>query len=307
MEQTYVFYNGKILPEEDVRISVRSKAFNYGLGVFEGIRAYWNDEEQQLYGFKMIEHYERFLESCKCLNIDMKYSAQELADYTVELLKKHNWKCNTYIRPIAYKDGRNVGVSIREHDHDCVVIYLQKMDKYMKQEEFRVGVVSWTRIADNMLPPRTKATAGYVNSALANLEAVRAGFDEAVILNRHGNVCEGPGENIFIIKNNKLITPPVSDDILEGVTRKIIMELCANKLGMEVVERSIARTELYNSQEVFYSGTAMEVAPIVEVDHRQVGDGKPGKITMELKRMFNLLSRGKMEEYKSSLTPVYEK
>lgn len=306
MDKSYVFYNGKILPEEDVTISVRSRAFNYGLGVFEGIRAYWNEEKEDLYAFKMLEHYERFIESCKCMNIRMDYTKEELADFTIELLKKQGYKCSTYIRPIAYKDDRNVGVSIVNCENDSLVIYLQKMDKYMEQEEFRVGVSSFTRIADNMLPPRTKATAGYVNSALANLEAVRAGFDEAVILNRHGNVCEGPGENIFIIKNNTLITPPVSDDILEGVTRKIVMELAENKLGMRVVERSIARTELYNAAEVFFSGTAMEVAPVVEVDHRRVGSGKSGEITLKLQAIFKDLIAGKMEEYRDSLRPVYK-
>lgn len=307
MNKTYVFFNGEILEEEKVTLSVRSKVVNYGLGVFEGIRAYWDPDAEQLYGFKLLEHYERFLQSGKAVNIDIKFTAQELVDYTVELLKKHNYKTTVYIRPLAFKNDLSIGVTLEGNEHDTVAIFCQPLDKYIEKEEFRVGVSSWTRIADNMLPPRTKATAGYMNSALANLEAIRAGFDEAVLLNRNGNVCEGPGENIFIVKNNKLITPPASDDILEGITRALVMELAEKELGMTVLEKSIARTELYNAEEVFFSGTAMEVAPIVEVDHRVVADGKPGKVFKQLKDLFVDITRGKNEKYMDSCTPVYDK
>lgn len=307
MDKSYVFYNGEIVEEEKVSVSIRSRVVNYGLGVFEGIRAYWSEEDEELYAFKLIEHYKRFLQSAKVVNLKIDYTAEELADFTIELLRKNGYKQTTYIRPLAYKDTKTVGVSIEGHDDDVVAIYLQPMGKYMKQEEFRVKVSSWVRIADNMLPPRTKATAGYLNSALASLEAKRAGYDEAVLLNRNGYVCEGPGENIFIYKKGKLITPPASDDILEGITRDIVMQLAREELGIECVEKSIARTELYNADEVFFSGTAMEVAPVVEVDDIKVAHGRPGELTMKLKELFHDLTHGKNEKYKDSLRPVYGK
>ena len=255
----------------------------------------------------MLEHYERFLLSAKAVNLEIKESAQDLVDITAELLRKNGYKTTTYIRPLAFKNDLSIGVSLKGNDNDTVAIFCQPLDKYIEKDEFRVAVSSWTRIADNMLPPRTKATAGYMNSALANMEAVDNGFDEAVLLNRHGNVCEGPGENIFLVKRGTLITPPVADDILEGITRQLVMDLARNELGIPVVERSVARTELYNSEEVFFSGTAMEVAPIVEVDRRMVHDGKPGPIYKELKDLFYAITHGEKEEYKDSLTPVYEK
>lgn len=307
MDKSYVFYNGEIVEEEKVSVSIRSRVVNYGLGVFEGIRAYWSDEDQELYGFKLIEHYKRFLQSAKIVNLKIDYTAEELADFTIELLRKNGYKQTTYIRPIAYKDTKIVGVSIEGHEDDVVAIYLQPMGKYMEQEEFRVKVSSWVRIADNMLPPRTKATAGYLNSALASLEAKRAGYDEAVLLNRNGYVCEGPGENIFIYKKGKLITPPASDDILEGITRDVVMQLAREEFGIECVEKSIARTELYNADEVFFSGTAMEVAPVVEVDGIKVADGKPGEVCMKLKELFADITHGRNEKYKDSLRPVYGK
>lgn len=306
MEQSYVFFNGEIVEEEKVSISIRSKVVNYGLGVFEGIRAYWNEEEGQLYGFKLIEHYKRFLQSAKVVNLKIPYTAEELSDITIELLKKNGYKQTTYIRPLAFKNEKNVGVSIDDNnEHDAVAIYLQPMGKYIDKEEFRVKVSSWVRIADNMLPPRTKATAGYLNSALASYEATRNGYDEAVLLNRNGFVCEGPGENIFIYKKGKLMTPPASDDILEGITRDLVFEIARDELGIECIEKSLARTELYNADEVFFSGTAMEVAPVVEVDDIKVGDGKPGEVCTRLKEIFYDITHGKNEKYKDALRPVY--
>ncbi len=304
---SYVFFNGKIVEEDSVSISLRSKIVNYGLGVFEGIRAYWDDETEQLYGFKLLEHYERFHQSAKAVNLVIPYSPQELVDFTVELFNKHDFKETVYIRPLAFKNESSVSVGLSGNDFDAVAIYLSPMGKYIDKEEFRVCVSSWTRLADNMLPPRTKACAGYLNSALANLEAVENGYDEAILLNRHGNVCEGPGENVFLYKKGVLVTPPPADDILEGITRDLVIELAREELGIETVQRSISRTELYNSEEVFYSGTAMEVAPIVEVDGRKVGDGKAGEVCTKLKDLFAQLTHNKLEKYSSALTPIYKK
>jgi branched-chain amino acid aminotransferase len=304
MNESYVFYNGRIVNENEVSISIRSKLVNYGLGCFEGIRAYWDEESQQLYGFKLREHYERLLQSCKALYIDIPYTVSELCDYTVELLKANNYKTTMYIRPLAYKGSEALNPTLLDDDNR-LLIYCQPLGNFSGKEELRVAVSSWQRIRDNMLPPRTKATAAYLNSALASLEALRNGYDEALFLTDSGNVCEGPGENLFMVKKGKLLTPPPSDNILEGITRETIMTLAREELGMEVVERSISRTELYSAQEVFFSGTAMEVTSIVEVDRRIIGTGKQGDVCKKLKNLFFEITAGKNPKYLEYCTPVY--
>jgi len=299
-----VFYQGEFLEEKDVKIGIRSKVFNYGLGCFEGIRAYWDEESQQLYGFKLREHYERLLQSCKALYIDIPYTVSELCDYTVELLKRNNFKTTAYIRPLAYKGSEALNPTLLDDDNR-LLIYCQPLGNFSGKEELRVAVSSWQRIRDNMLPPRTKATAAYLNSALASLEALRNGYDEALFLTDNGNVCEGPGENLFMVKKGKLLTPPPSDNILEGITRETIMTLAREELGMEVVERSISRTELYSAQEVFFSGTAMEVTSIVEVDRRIIGTGRQGDICKKLKNLFFEITVGKNPKYSDYCTPIY--
>lgn len=302
---SFIFYDGEIKDESEVSISVRSKVVNYGLGVFEGIRAYWDAEEGQLYGFKLKEHYKRFLDNAKIVNCKIDYTVEELIEITKELLIKNNCKTTTYIRPLVFKNGTEIGFSMIGHEDDMLAIFTQPLDKYMAQEEFHVGISSWVRISDNQLPPSTKAIAGYLNSGLASMEVIENGFDEAILLNQNGHVCEGPGENVFIVRNGKLITPCTSDDILEGITRAIVMELAEKELGIEVIERSISRTELYRADEVFFSGTAMEVSPVVSVDRRQVADGKPGPIFSQIQELFHGLTTGKNEKYAHWCTPIY--
>lgn len=305
MSESYVFYQGEIVDEKGVNIGIRSKAFNYGLGCFEGIRAYWDDEKQQLYGFRMKEHYERLLESCKALYMNIPYTADELCDFTVELLKKNNFKTTTYIRPVVYKGSEKLTPTLFGDDDNRILIYCQPLGNFTGKNTLRTAVSSWRRISDTMLPPRTKATAAYLNSALASLEVLQNGFDEAIFLTDIGNVCEGPGENIFLVKKGKLVTPPPSDHILEGITRDLVMELAKNELGMEVVERSVARTELYNSEEVFFSGTAMEVTAVAEVDRRMVGTGDEGQVCKKIKELFFDITIGNNPKYVHYCTPVY--
>ncbi|MBM7871646.1 branched-chain amino acid aminotransferase [Clostridium pascui] len=304
MNECLAFYQGDFVKENNVNISVRSKAFNYGLACFEGIRAYWHEDSNQLYAFKLKEHYTRFLQSCKVLNIKLPYSVEELCDITIELLKKNNFKSTTYIRPIAFKGSEHIGPTLKDND-DRIVIYCQPLGSYTGKDRLRVAVTSWTRLNDNMLPPRVKATASYLNSALASLEVTSRGYDEAIFLTATGHVCEGPGENIFMVRKGKLITPPPSDNILEGITRELVMQIAREDLGIEVVERSISRTELYAADELFFSGTAMEVTPIIEADDRIVGNGEPGEICKRIKEAFSNLTVGKIEKYKDSCTSVY--
>lgn len=304
MEKSYVVYNDKIVPESEVSISIRSKAFNYGLGCFEGIRAYWDENSKQLYAFRLKEHYERLLQSCKAINIHLPYTVDQLCDITVELLKKNNYKTTTYIRPIAYKGGEQIGPTLADDD-DRFLVYCRELGSYTGKTELKVAVTSYKRIEDNMLPPRVKPTAAYLNSALASLEVTRNGYDEAIFLTGTGHVCEGPGENLFIVKKGKLITPPPSDNILEGITRETVIELAQKELNLDVVERSVSRNELYASEEVFFSGTAMEVTPVVEVDNRVIGTGKPGDVCKNIKALFGDITLNKNPKYSKYCRPVY--
>lgn len=305
MSESYVFYDGKVVKEDDVKISVRSKAFNYGLGVFEGIRAYWDDEKEQLYGFKLREHYDRLKQSAKTVNLDFDITVDELIQGTLDLLKANNCRTTTYVRPIVYNDAKDIGPTLDVKDVK-VVIYTQPLNKYAGKPELSVGFSSWRRISNNQLPPRTKATAAYMNSALAALETKRAGFDEALFLTDGDRVCEGSGENIFMFKKGKLVTPPPADNILEGITRDLVMKLAKEELGLEVEERSIGRSEIYAADEVFFSGTAMEVTPIIAVDHRTIGTGHEGNVCKEIKKLFFGLTLGQNPKYADSCTPVYE-
>lgn len=304
MNQSYVFYQGEIVKEEDVNISIRCKAFNYGLGCFEGIRAYWDKDKNQLYVFRMKEHYERLLQSCKALYINIPYTVEELCKWTVELLKKHNFNTTVYIRPVAYKGSNNLSPTLYDED-DRLLIYCQPLGKFATKDAYKVAISTWRRISDNMIPARTKPTGGYLNSALASLEALQNGYDEAIFLTDDGFVCEGPGENIFILKKGKLITPPPSDNILEGITRDTVILLAREELDIEVVERSISRSELYSADEVFFSGTAMEVTPVVEIDNRKISDGNPGEICKRIKNEFFKIALGNNDKFKRFCTEVY--
>lgn len=303
--ETYIFYNGTIVPEEEVHLSVRCKGFNYGLGCFEGIRAYWNDAEKQLYGFRMREHYERFLQSCKTINIKLPYSVEDLCRITCELLRKNHYQTTTYIRPLAYKGSDAITPTLLDDD-DRLIIYCQPLGSYTGKEELKVAFTSWERLGDNMLPPRIKPTAAYLNSGLASLEVVRKGYDEALFLTRNGHICEGPGENVFMVRKGKLITPPPSDNILEGITRDTVMTLAKEELGIDVIERSITRTEFYAADEIFFSGTAMEVTAVVEVDDRTVGTGHQGLLCSQLKELFKKITTKQLKKYTDFCTPVYE-
>jgi len=305
MEKSYVFYQGEIVEESEVSISIRCKAFNYGLAVFEGIRAYWDTDQEELFVFRMKEHYERLLQSCKTTYINIPYTVEELCNYTVELLRKNNCKGTTYIRPVAFKGSNQLSPTLMDDDNR-VIIYCQPLGSYAGKDELRVAVSSWTRLDDNMLPPRTKASAAYMNSGLASLEVVQNGFDEAIFLTSDGHVSEGPGENLFLVKKGKLVTPAASENILEGITRDTVILLAKEELGMEVEERRVSRTELYSADEVFFSGTAMEVTAVVEVDRRTVGTGHAGDTCKKIKELFFGLATGKKEKYAHFCTPVYK-
>ncbi len=305
MTTKYAFFEGRIVPIDEAKVSIMTHAFNYGTGCFEGIRAYWNDTEEQLYAFKLREHYERFLRSCHIILISLPYSVDELCNITIELLQKEGFCEDTYVRPLAYKADTGIGVRLHDLD-DQFALFATPFGKYLEKEEgAKVGVSSWRRINDNAVPARAKITGAYINSALIKTDAVMNGFDEAIVLTQQGHVSEGSAENLFIVRDGKLITSPVTDDILEGITRSTLIELAAKELGIETVERPMDRTELYVAEEAFFCGTGVQIAAITEIDHRPVGTGEIGPIVTQLRDLYFSVARGERKDYLEWLSPVY--
>ncbi len=308
MSQTkYAFLEGRIVPIEEARVSIMTQAFNYGTGCFAGIRAYWNQEHEQLYVLKMHEHYERFLHSWLILRISLPYNVDALCNVTLELLRKEGFREDTYIRPLAYKAGTGIGVRLHELE-DQLAMFATPFGKYIESESdegVKVGFSSWQRISDNAIPARAKITGAYVNSALIKTEAAMRGFDEAIALTGDGHVSEGSAQNVFIVRDGVLVTPPVSEDILEGITRAAVIELAAEELGLRTEQRHIDRTELYVAEEAFFCGTAVEIVAITEIDHRPVGAGNMGPIVKHLRKVYSEIVRGSKTEYANWINPVY--
>jgi len=303
----FAFFQGQIVPFEQAKVSIMTHAFNYGTACFEGIRAYWNADEEQLYILKMQEHYQRFMCNWHLLCMDLDYSLEDLESWTVELLRREGYQQDAYIRPLAYKSSLVIGV--RLHDlKDDLAIFAEPFGKYIEKEEgASVCVSSWRRISDTAIPARGKITGAYINSAFAKTEAILNGFDEAIVLNENGHISEGSAENLFIVRDGVLITPPLSDNILEGITREAVIQLARDELGLEAIERPIDRTELYVADEAFFCGTGVQVAAIASVDRRPVGTGKLGPVVRQLREVYFAAVRGELPPYRSWLTPVYEK
>lgn len=302
----YAFFVGQIVPIEEAKVSVMTHAFNYGTGCFEGIRAYWNEQAEQLYVFRMREHYERLHRSCRILRIELPYSADELCRITLDLLRKEGYRQDAYIRPIAYKADPVVGVRLHGLS-DGFTIFAIPFGRYIENEEgVHVCISSWQRVDDNATPARAKITGAYINSAFAKTDAVLSGYDEALVLTQTGHISEGSAENFFMVRNGKLITPPVTSNILEGITRDTIITLAREEMGLKTVERNIDRSEIYICEEAFLCGTGVQIAAITQVEHRPVGTGICGPVASRLRTLYFDAVRGKLARYRSWCMPVYE-
>ena len=288
----YAYFQGKIVPYADAKVGVLTHALNYGTAAFGGVRGYWNPEDEELYLFRPLDHYKRFLNSAKLLSMEFEHTPQDLAQTTIELLKTDGYRCDVYIRPLAYKADEIIGVKL--HDlHDEISIVALPFERYVSNDtNAHVTFSSWRRVDDNAIPARGKISGAYANSAFIKTDAVRSGFDEALVLNQDGHVSEGSAENIFMVRDGVLITPAVTDNILEGITRRTVMELARAELGMTVVERQIDRTEVYLCDEFFMSGTAAQVTAVTHVDHRPIGSGAMGPVTTKLRQVFMDVVRG---------------
>ena len=291
----WCYHGGELQKMGDVRLSPATHALNYGTGVFEGIRAYWNEERGTLQVLKLREHYERFEKSSRLLRIDLPLSIDEMCDITLEILKRNAPREDTYIRPLAYKSAESVGVNLKGESE--LSVFTVPMGNYVELSGLRCCVSSWRRTPDTAIPARAKCTGSYVNTALAVDSAHRAGYDDAIFLTQQGFVSEASAANIFLVRKGRLITPPVTADILEGITRDAVMELAERELGMPTEQRDVGRTELYAADEVFLTGTGFQIAPVIEVDDRPVGTGSIGPVAERLQEQYFKAARGELTEY----------
>jgi len=301
----FAFFGGKIVPFAEATVSVMTHAFNYGTGVFGGLRAYWNADEEQLFIFRPHDHFERFIQSASLMRIHIEQSAEELVDILAELLRAENYHENCYIRPIAYKSTEMIGV--RLHDvEDAMTMFAIPFGSYIPNEDgAHVCFSAWRRVDDNAIPARGKIVGAYANSALIKSDAILSGYDEALVLNQEGHVTEASAANLFIVRKGIVITPPPQSDVLEGIVRRTLIELMRNELNLDVVEREIDRTEIYIADEIFLCGTGVQVAAVTRVEHRPVGTARLGTITRHIRDLFFDVVSGRVEKYRDWLTPVY--
>ncbi len=292
----WTYHGGEFVKMGDIRLSPATHALNYGTGVFEGIRAYWNENRETLQVLKLREHYERFEKSCRVLNIELPHTVEELCDITLEILRRNAPREDTYIRPLAYQSAESIGVRLGIASE--LSLFTAPMGNYVDLTGLRCCVSSWTRTSDNAIPARAKLTGSYLNTALAVDGAHKAGYDDAIFLTQQGFVSEASAANIFLIRKDRLITPPPTADILEGITRDAVMELAERELGMPMEQRDVGRTELYTADEVFLTGTGFQIAPVVEIDDRPIGTGSIGPTAERLQEMYFHAARGEWEDYR---------
>ncbi len=303
LDDLIAYFEGEFVPMRDAKVNIMTHAFMYGTATFEGIRAYWSEDHGRLYGLKLREHVERLRQSCRILLMKDVPSVDELTGLIVETIRRNGFREDAYIRPSFYKSTRAIGVRLHDLDNELYIVALPFGNYIDTANGVRVMTSSWRRNADDALPARGKIVGGYVNMAFQKTEAELNGFDEAVVLTADGHVNESSAANIFMVRDGVAITPPVSDDLLEGVTRKALMELMGNE-GIPVLERSIDRSELYVADEIFVCGTGVQVSPVIEVDHRPVGSGEVGPIARLVRDRYFDAVRGRLPEYRHWLTPI---
>jgi branched-chain amino acid aminotransferase len=304
-DSAWAYLDGRFVPIREAKISVMTHGFNYGTGIFEGIRAYWNGEEEQLYGLHLRAHFSRLLRSGKIMRISIPHTVDELVAISVDLLRKCGYREDAYVRPVAYKSSPVIGVRLHKLEDGFTMFAVPFGDYISIDKGIACHVSSWRRVDDNAIPARAKITGSYVNAALAKSEAEEAGFDEAIVLTQDGHVSEGSAANLFLVRDGKLLTAPATDNILEGIVRSNVMRIAAD-LGVPVEVRSIDRTELYVCDEMFMCGTGVQIGPVTSVDRRDVGTGQVGPITSRISKVYFDAVRGKDARYRDWLTPIYK-
>lgn len=302
---TIVYFNGTLMPLARANVSIATHALHYGTGCFEGLRGYWNEEREDLYVLKLQEHVDRFFRSCAVLRIRPPFAQQELCDITLEIIRRNGFRSDVYIRPIAFKSTETIKLTLTGLA-DSFAVFAFPFGFYAHRDGgLKVCLSHWRRIDDNAIPTRAKVTGRYVNASLASDDATRAGFDEALMLNHDGTLSEASSANAFLMRRGRLVTPSIADNILEGITRDAVIELARKELGLEVEERTISRTEIYVADEMFLTGTGVQVEPVVEVDGRPIASGVPGPVTTRLQSIYAAAVHNRLPAYSSWCAPVY--
>lgn len=301
----HAFFGGRIVPYSEARVGVLTHGLNYGTGVFSGMRGYWNGEEQEVFVFRPADHYRRFLESAKMLGMELPWTARELAETATELVRTEGYREDCYLRSLAFYGDETVGVRLHDLTPQVSIVAIPYGRYIEKEEGAHATISSWRRVDDNAIPARGKIVGAYVNSALAKSEAMRAGFDDAIVLTNDGHVSEGSAANFMLVRNGVVITPPITDNILEGITRRTVMELLDKEMGVKVVERSVDRSEIYVADEALFVGTGVQIVAITRVDHRPVGTGRIGPIASALRELYFRVVRGQHPTYRHWCAGVY--
>jgi branched-chain amino acid aminotransferase len=297
------YFEGEFVPMRDAKVSIMTHAFMYGTAVFEGIRGYWNEEQGTLHGLFLREHMERIRRNAGILMMGDLPSVDDLVGLVIETAARNGFREDCYIRPSIYKSTRAVGVRLHHLEHELTIFAIPFGNYIDVDKGVRLMTSSWRRNADDALPARGKIVGGYVNMAFQKTEAELNGFDEALVLTADGHASEASAANMFIVRDGVLLTPPVNDDILEGVTRRAIFEL-AEANGFRVEVRSIDRSEIYVADEMFLCGTGVQLSPVVELDHRSVGSGEIGPVTRRMRGAYFDAVRGRTPAFAHWLTPI---
>ncbi|HSD71850.1 MAG TPA: branched-chain amino acid transaminase [Thermoanaerobaculia bacterium] len=301
----YAFFQGRVVPYSEARVGVLTHGLNYGTGVFSGMRGYWNPDEQELYVFRPEDHYRRFLESARMLGMELPWTPRQLSAAAAELLRTEDHREDCYLRSLAFYRDETVGVRLHDLTPEVSIVAIPYGRYIEKEEGAHVTISSWRRVDDNAIPARGKIVGSYVNSALAKSEAMRAGFDDAIVLTQDGHISEGSAANFMLVRDGVVFTPPITDNILEGITRRTVMELLGKEMGVKVLERSIDRSEIYVADEAFFVGTGVQIVAITRVDHRPVGNGRIGPIGIALRDLYFRVVRGRHPAYKEWCSGVY--
>lgn len=303
---SYAYFQKQFVPLAEAKLGIMTNALHYGTAVFEGIRGNWNSQQEQIYLFRLKEHFERMHNGCRVLKMKLAYTTDELCQIMVKLVAMCRFEEDVYIRPLAYKSSESLGVRLHNLESDFLALVIP-WGPYLDVETAKCGISSWRRPDYNVIPPNAKLTGLYINNAFAKTEALDNGFDEAIMLNPDGYVSEGSGENIFLVKDGQLVTPASDNHILLGVTRDTVIKLAQQELGIETVERPVELDELLAAEECFLTGTAAHITSVGEIDHRPIANGKVGAITKKLQKLYFEIIRGNNPKYLDWCTPVYKR
>ena len=301
----HAFFHGRVVPYSEARVGVLTHALNYGTACFAGVRAYWNEEEEELFVFRPSDHFRRFLDSARLLGMELPDTPDSFSAALVELIRAELLREDCYARPLAFYADESVGVRLHNLKPEVSMVAFPYGRYLDNDDKLHLMISSWRRVDDNMIPARGKIAGAYVNSALAKSDAQRAGFDDAILLTQSGHVSESSAANVFLVRNGVVITPGITDDVLEGITRRTVLELAQKEMGLSVVERTVDRTEIFLADEMFLCGTGVQIGAVTRVDQRAIGAGRMGPVVTELRRLYFDVVRGRRREYRHWCAPVY--